>query len=200
MDRRQGEPDKAMQPEIRRRIERSMLLRAGEVGYRHVSVQSVFEGYGGYRRQFYLHFSDKAECFAVAYEHAIEQLCEEMLEFIEAEAPCQSRVEGALARLVGMAATETALAKALFIEVHVAGGPALEKRQGVMGRLARAIGSACREPASLHLPPPMTSEFVVGIVDQAVASALVRDSPGELDAAIPELTVILSEILRSSGR
>jgi len=199
MGRQRGEADMetGSQPEIREQIERSMLLRTGELGYRHVSVRSVFEGYGGDRQQFDRHFVDKAECFAIAYGNAIERLSQEMLSLIDSEAPCRSRVEGALGRLAAMATSEPALARALFIEVHVAGGPALEKRQRVIERLALAIDAACREPGSGNIPPSMTAEFIVGVVDQAVASSIVREAPGELEAAIPELGLILSDLLRS---
>jgi AcrR family transcriptional regulator len=218
MDRQRGEADKgtkpgdarederaqararyaAADPEVRARIERSMLLRSGELGYQRASVQSVVEEHGGSDEQFYLHFADKAECFAIAYERAIERLCQEMLPYIGADEPCESRVEAALTRLAEMATAEPTLAKALFIEVHVAGGPALAKRQEVAERLSRAIDSACREPELRHTSPPMTAEFIVGIVDQAIASALAREAPGELEDAIPELAIILSEILRST--
>jgi hypothetical protein len=87
------------------------------------------------------------------------------------------------------------VAKALFTEVHVAGDPALAKRQEVVDRLAHAIDQTCRASRPRHTPLPLTSEFVVGIIDQAVASALIRDAPEELEAAVPELGGILSEIL-----
>ncbi len=189
-----------MEPELHTQIKRSMLLRAGELGYRGVSVQNVCDGYGGYRTQFYRHFADTAECFAIAYEQEIERLCQEMLAIIAAQQSEKSRIEAALNSLAELVATEPELAKALFIEVHVAGGRALAKRQEVVERLSHAIDRACRENESRHSSPPITAEFIVGIVDQAVASALARQTPGELKAAVPELAIILSDILRSTPR
>lgn len=172
-----------------------MLRKVGDLGYRAVSAEGVCEELGGHPARFYELFADKAECFAAAYADEIELLCQEMLTYVEGEQSTAARVEAALSSLAKLAAAEPTLARALFIEVHVAGASALAKRQEIVDRLSHAIDRTCRERRPGHSPPPLTAEFVVGIIDQAVASALIRGAPGELEAAVPELGGILSEIL-----
>jgi len=173
-----------------------MLTQAGEHGLRHVSVRSVLEDCGSYRSQFYLHFTDKQDCFVLAYQDEIYRLSQRLLGVIEADEPVRTRCETALSMLSDLVAEEPALAKALFIEVHVAGEAALATRREVVERLSRAIDRTCRENESRHSPPPMTAEFIVGAVDQAISSALVREAPEELRNAVEELSIVLSEMLR----
>lgn len=203
MEKERHEPQAryaAMQPDVRARLKKSMLRQVGQLGYQAASAEDVCQELGGCSAQFYELFADEAECFAAAYEDEIELLCQEMLACIRTEQSTAARVEAALGSLARLAATEPALARALFVEVHVAGNPALAKRQEVVDRLSHAIDQTCRESRSPHSPPPLTAEFVVGIIDQAVASALVRGAPEELEAAVPELSGILSEILHLEQR
>jgi AcrR family transcriptional regulator len=178
-------------PEVRAAIMNSMLLCCGETGYRRVPVEQVYRRYGGSRNQFYRYFESKAECFEAAYTEEAERLCDELIS--------TGRRDGwtsALANLGRFVAAEPARAKALFVEVHVAGGGALAKRRETLERLARALESACRHQESRHPPPPMTAEFMICAVEQAVSSALLRDNPGEFAAAVPELVVLVSNIYR----
>jgi AcrR family transcriptional regulator len=188
-----------MQPELRGRLKKSMLRQVGGLGFHAASAEGICDELGVHPAQFYELFADEAECFAAAYEDEIELLCQEMLAYVRAEQSTATRVEAALGSLAKLATAEPALARALFLEVHVAGNHALAKRQEVVDRLSHAIDQTCRESRP-HSPPPLTAEFVVGIIDQAVASALIREAPEELEAAVPELGGILSEILHLERR
>lgn len=172
----------------------AMLQCSGEVGYAQVSVRSVCERYGGSSDQFYREFEDKAECFAAAYDREAERICEQLLSLFDSGGNCTERFEVALGYLTEVAAAEPAVARAIFLEVHVAGGTALEKRREVVERLSRAVDSACRETSSRQNPPPVTAEFIVGIVEQAISGALVRRDQEELHEAVPELAVVLGNI------
>lgn len=184
--------------ELRAQIMKAMLLCSGELGYRRAAVRDVYESYGGYRSQFYRYFANKEECFAAAYEAESERICNRLLEFASLQEPKIDRIEAALSYLVDFAATEPAMAKAVFIEVHVAGGSALAIHRQVVERLSHAIDSACRETESRHSPPPTTAEFIVGMVEQAVATSLAQDDPDELRAAVPELATIFRDLFRES--
>lgn len=176
-------------PEVRAAIMDSMLLCCGETGYRRVAVEQVYRRAGGYRSQFYRHFANKRECFEAAYAEEAERLCDELLSH-RGEADGLNRALAGLGRYVS---DEPARAKAIFVEVHVAGGGALAKRREILERLTRALDSACRHNGSSHLPPPMTAEFMICAVEQAVSSALIRGKPGEFAAAVPELVALISQ-------
>lgn len=186
--------------ELRAQIMKAMLLCSGELGYRRVAVRDVYESYGGYRNQFYRYFSNKEECFAAAYAAESERICNRLLGFVEQQEPRGDRIEAALTYLADFAAAEPALAKAVFIEVHVAGGHALGHHRKVVERLSHAIDSACRETESRHSPPPTTAEFIIGIVEQAMATSLAEGKPDELRAAVPELATIFRDFFRDRGR
>ncbi|MGN6816032.1 MAG: TetR/AcrR family transcriptional regulator [Solirubrobacterales bacterium] len=173
----------------------SMLLCCGETGYRRVAVEQVFRRLGGYRSQFYRYFENKEKCFEAAYAEQVERLCGTLLSH-RGEPEGLSRALTALGRYVSDQPTR---AKAMFVEVHVAGGGALAKRREIMERLARALDSACRHNGSSHPPPPMTAEFMICAVEQAVSSALVRGRPDEFAATVPELVELISQTYRDAS-
>ena len=172
----------------------SMLVCCGEVGYRRVAIERVYRHYGGYRKQFYKYFSSKADCFAAAYEAESERVCQRMLSFIETGKGSDSRTESALNDLAALIVEKPAVAKALFLEVHVAGGPSLDKRREVVERLARAIDDACRPSASRRSPPPTSGDFIVGAIEEAVSNSLAKDEPKEFTSVIPELIEIVRHV------
>lgn len=183
----QGESDS----EVREKILEAMLRCAGEVGYRRVAVGNVYRRYGGYRSQFYKHFGNKTECFVAAYEVEANRLANELVPIIEGEGSGESRLRGALEALGKFITAEPAIARAIFVEVHVAGEEARLKRQEVVERLSSALDRACREIKSRHSPPPITAEFMVCAIDQAVSSAILERQPGNFLKAIPDLSTLV---------
>jgi AcrR family transcriptional regulator len=163
------------------------LEACGQHGYRDVSVQDIIDRYGGYRYQFYLHFQSKAECYAQAYELEAERRYRALAAAVAARATWSQGLVAVLAALGDFLESRPALARGLFVEVHVAGGPALLKRMEVFERLTRAVDSARRETESRHSPPPVTATFMVGAIEAAVTSVLLRDEPEAFLTAVPEL-------------
>jgi AcrR family transcriptional regulator len=174
--------------EAEARIIEAMLVACGERGYRKATVQDVLDRCGGHRVQFYRHFANKAECYAVAYATEIERLCEALLGAARAQETWRAGLRAALEELARFAGERPALARGLLAEAQVAGGPALPKREEVLERLSRAVDSARRETESRHDPPPVTATFMVGAIEAAVTSALSKGKPEEFAAAVPELT------------
>jgi AcrR family transcriptional regulator len=183
--------------EVRARIMEAMLLCTGELGYRRVAVRHVYQRYGGYRTQFYRHFANKAECFAAAYQSEVDHLSGRLLAFVRAEGQKAERLEAALGDLVEFVSARPTVARAIFIEVHVAGEEARSRRTEAVTRLAAVIDETCRRTKAGPSPPPTAGQFVVGAVEQAVASSLLKSDQEELLAAIPELTAIFGDIYSS---
>jgi AcrR family transcriptional regulator len=183
----QGERD----PEVREEILEAMLLCAGEVGYRQVAVGNVYRRYGGYRSQFYKHFGSKSECFVAAYDSRANRLADEFVPMIEGEGSGEDRLRAALEALGEFITAEPEIARAIFVEVHVAGEDARLKRQEVVERLSYALDRACREIKSRHSPPPITAEFMICAIDQAVSSAILERQPENFLEAIPDLSTLV---------
>lgn len=175
-----------------------MLFSSGKMGYKQVSPAAVCEGFGGSSRQFFSEFSDEAACFAAAYEFEAERLRRRLAVCIERDGPCKDRAEAAISELIGLAVTEPEIAKALFIEVHVAGGAPLRAHRQLMRRLAQAIENTCE--GTNETKPSITAEFMVGVVEQAFASSLATERVEELEEATPELALVLSRFYDPEAR
>jgi AcrR family transcriptional regulator len=183
--------------EVRSQIMQSMLICCGKLGYQRVSVETVYRHYGGSRTQFYRYFTGKEDCFTAAYEDEIERICDFILSPPEQEGEGAARLKEGLLGLVEFAGAQSSIAKALFVEVHVAGGPALDKRREVIERLSAAVEDACnRQPSGKSPPPPITAEFVVGAIEQAFSTAIAKGKPEELTSTVPELSAIAGDFFR----
>jgi len=179
--------ERQRQAQLRERIWVAMLLACGELGYRRVTVRDVLERYGGYRAQFYRHFPNLGACYAAAYEAEAGRLCAGILEVGASQSSWRRGLEAALSRLAAFVRDRPLAARALLIDVHIAGEPAMARRKEMFERLSRAIDSARRESESRHSSPPLTALFMVSAIEAAVVSALLAGQPERLEDAVPEL-------------
>jgi AcrR family transcriptional regulator len=164
-----------------------VLLACGELGYREASVRAILEHSGGHRAQFYKDFESKEDCFAQAYAVWIERLCVSVLEAAATTPGWEAGVREAIVRLFQFVTARPAIARTLFVEVQIAGEPALARHEAAVERLAAAFDSARTDMDPAEAPPEATGVFVVGGIESCVAEAL---SAGDLDRlwkALPEL-------------
>jgi AcrR family transcriptional regulator len=181
-----------LETDLHREIQTAVLKAGGEQGFRGFSVRSAIERYGGNRAQFYRHFPDKAAAYEEAYAVAIDTLCERLLRVAGAERGWRPGLRAALWELGKFLVEQPLVARAVLVEVHVAGGGALGKRALAYDRLAEAIDRARAEPGHADPgPPPLTARFMLGAVDSAAAAALVRDEPAGFAALVPELSYMI---------
>ncbi len=184
-------------PEVRVQIMDAMLLCCGEVGYRRVAVERVYKRYGGYRSQFYRHFRNKGHCYLAAYEAESDRLLGRLTSYTGK--PEEDGLTSALEELAHFIIEDPLRAKAVFVEVHVAGGEALDKRYEVMRRLSHALDSGCREKDSRHSPPPLTAEFMISAIDQALQSALLASSTRDFLESLPDLATLVRHAYRDEN-
>lgn len=173
--------------DVREGAMEGVLVACGELGYRETSVRAILEHSGGHRAQFYKHFESKEDCFAQAYATWIERLGVSLLEAAATAPGWEPGVREAIVRLFEFATARPAIARALFVEVQIAGQPALARHDAVVERLAAAIDSARAEIDPTAAPPDATAAFVVGGVESCVAEALSAGDPDRLWDALPEL-------------
>lgn len=165
----------------------AVLLASGEVGYRSVTVATTVARYGGDPTQLYADFENLGECFAAAYASRIDALAAEILDAAAAAPGWRQGLRAALEVVAAFVTARPLTARALLIEVHIAGEPALGKRRQTFERLARAIDSARREADAEQAPPPLTALFMLSAIETAVVSALISGKPEAFAEAVPDL-------------
>lgn len=159
----------------------------GELGFRGASVRAILEYSGGHRRQFYEEFASKEDCFHQAYAVWIERLGVGLLEAAVTAPGWSAGVRAALIRLFQFVSERPSIARSLFVEVQVAGGEAMTKREEAMERIAQALDSVRAEIDPDQAPPEATGIFVVGGIEACVCEALTAGDPNRVWDALPEL-------------
>jgi len=159
----------------------------GELGYRGASVRAVLEYSGGHRRQFYDHFDSLEDCFAQAYGAWIDRLGVFLLEAAVAAGGWRAAVRDGMIALFRFVEQRPEISRALFVEVQIAGGPALTKHDEAVERLADLLDGVRAEIEPGEAPPDSTGTFVVGGVEAALCNALAAGEMGRLWDALPEL-------------
>lgn len=173
--------------DVREGAMEGVLVACGELGFRETSVRSILEHSGGHRAQFYQHFESKEDCFAQAYAVWIERLCVSVLEAAATTPGWEAGVRAAIVRLFQFVVARPQIARALFVEVQIAGEPALARHEAAVERLAAAIDGVRADIEPAEAPPAATGVFVVGGIESCVIEALSDGDPGRVWDALPEL-------------
>lgn len=173
--------------EVRELAMEAVLVAAGEVGYREMSVRMILERSGGHRAQFYRHFESKEDCFAQAYGSWAQRLCVDLLEAAASAPDWEAGVRAALVGLFRFVTERPAIARSLFVEVQIAGQPALARHEAIVERAAAALDGARTEIGPEPGPPQTTGLFVVGGIESCVCEALSAGDPSRIWDELPEL-------------
>jgi AcrR family transcriptional regulator len=163
------------------------LSAVGSLGFRATSVRAILERSGGHRAQFYEQFASKEDCFEQAYVVWVERLGVGLLGAAATAGGWRPGVRAALTGLFEFVDERPEIARALLVEVQVAGGPALAKREEALERLAAAIDSVRGQIDPDEMPPEATGMFVIGGVEACVCDALAAGSPERVWDSLPEL-------------
>lgn len=164
----------------------------GEAGYRAASVRAVLEYSGGHRRQFYEEFESLEDCFAQAYEVWINRLGLSLLEAAVAVEGWRSQVRAALMRLFQFVAEKPDIARALFVEVHVAGGRAMAAHDAGVERFAQVLDSVREELDPDTAPPAETGLFALGGIEAYVCEVLSEGDPKRIWDGLPEVVRLVT--------
>jgi AcrR family transcriptional regulator len=163
------------------------LHAVGELGYRGASVRAILEFSGGHRKQFYDHFDSLEDCFEQAYGTWIERLGVSLLEAAVSVPGWGAGVQAGLVRLFRFVTGKPLIARALFVEVHVAGGAALAVHDEALERLAAALDSVRAEIEPGEAPPEATGIFVAGGIEACICEVLAEGNQNRIWDALPEL-------------
>jgi AcrR family transcriptional regulator len=176
-------------PDARGRLLAAMLDLVGERGYRAATVAAVADRAGVGVERFDAWFPDLEKCFLAAYEEVVEPRSTVLGELAAGAPDRAAATSAALNYLFTFVTRRPTIARAVLVEVYVAGGDVLAKHQEVLERLSRAVADACREThPSRHDPPPITASFIVGAIEEPVCRRLAERREALLWDDLPELT------------
>lgn len=179
-------------PDERARLRAAVLELVGERGWRGATPDEVCGRAGVDLARFHLHYADLAGCFLDAYGAAVGPRLTAMLELAAVAPDRAAAAKDALGYLFAFVTRRPAVARAVLVEVYVAGGAVSAEHQEVLERLSRAVTGVCREThPSRHDPPPLTAGFIVGGIEEVVRRRLTERREAALWEDLPELTASL---------
>jgi AcrR family transcriptional regulator len=169
----------------RQRILQAMLEAVGTSGYEQTTVQDALQRGGLYRQAFYDNFEGKEDCYLQALEAGMAWVELAMREAAAGESTWRGRLRGALSGLLGFLDEQPDVGRALLVEVHAAGPPAVERRTEAVERAA-AMMDLAREESEDDAPAISAEAVVAGIL----AVLHTRLATGQVDGyglLLPEL-------------
>jgi len=173
-------------------IQRSRLLVAAaavidELGYEQSSVERITGRARVSRRTFYELFGNREECLVALLDEAVERV-ERELEAAGLEGLAwRERVRGGLWAILSFLDGEPVLARICVVQALYGGPRALERREGILGRLAGVLDEGRREGARGEECTLVTAEGLVGGALGVVYARLRSGDPGPLTGLLDEL-------------
>lgn len=162
-----------------------MLEAVGAEGYERTTVQVALDRAGVYRQAFYDCFTDKEDCYLRALDVGVEWVEAEMRGAASGATTWRDQLRQALAGLLRFLDDEPDIGRALLVEVHAAGSPAVSKRTAAMERAA-ALMDGGREESDGDAPAISAEAVVAGILAVLHARLAAGQSGGFVDL-LPEL-------------
>lgn len=162
-----------------------MLEAVGTHGYERTTVQDAITSAGVYRQAFYDNFYDKEDCYLHALDAGSAWVELAMREAIGGATSWRDRLRGALGGLLAFLERQPEIGRALLVEVHAAGAPAVAKRTEAMERAARAVDLAREE--SEDKAPAISAEAVVAGILAVLHSRLAAQRDESFLRLLPEL-------------
>ena len=146
----------------RARIVSAMVEVAADVGYLGAAVAPVVARAGISRRTFYELFEGREDCFLAAFDWAVEQARQVVVEAYGSQRSWRERVRHAVAALLVFLDAEPELARVCVIEALGAGQLALARRAQVMEEVGRALEGGAPKARRGGEARLLTAEGVVG--------------------------------------
>jgi AcrR family transcriptional regulator len=175
----------------RQKILDGMLEAVGEVGYEGTSVRTVLARTELYRQAFYDNFTSKEDCYLQAYDVAIKRIEAGICAATAGEVSWRGQLRAGLGALLDFFDTEPDVGRALVVEVHPAGPPALAKRTEA---LARARGFLDQGRAAVGTngdqPPRLAPEAIASGIHMVVHSRLATGEGDGFRALLPQLMYV----------
>jgi AcrR family transcriptional regulator len=170
----------------RQRILYGMLGAVGSVGYDATSVRTVLDRTGLYRQAFYDNFADKDSCYLEAFDFGVAEVESRLVAAAAGERTWRGKLRAGLQALLEALDEDPDLGRGLIVEVHTAGGAALERRAAVMRRIAEFVDRARAEMDQAEAPPSIAPEGIVAGIHAVVHSRLATGADDGFRELLPE--------------
>lgn len=174
------------------RSQRERLLAAisetlDELGYEKTTVSSIGAHAHVSKSDFYRHFASKDDCFAGAYDDAVEQLREEVISRCIGNEDWAEGVCNGLAASLSWLAREPAKANLLLIEGLRAGRGVYERYLAALQSFVPYLRHGAPEDVVVPRPPTATDEAVIGGIASLIGRRVMAGEAERLERFFPEV-------------
>ncbi|HYH54327.1 MAG TPA: TetR/AcrR family transcriptional regulator [Solirubrobacterales bacterium] len=163
-----------------------MLEAVGAEGYERTSVRTVLDRAGVYRQAFYDNFTDKDDCYLQAYDAGLGRLEALMVAAAAGEGAWIGKLRAGLGAMLDFVDAEPNICRALVVEVHAAGPPALAKRTAAMARGNSFLDQAREQADDSGVAPAIAGEGVAAGIHAVIHSRLAGGGDGGFRQLLPE--------------
>lgn len=170
----------------RQRILEAMLEVVGGSGYEVASVRMVLDHAGLYRQAFYDEFVDKDACYLDALSFGIAKLEAIAAAAADSAEGWRGRLRAGIGAVLDALEADPAIGRALIVEVHAAGPPALKIRSEAMKRVTDFIDSARHASTGTESPPPIAAEGIVAGMHAVVHAKLAAGDESGFRELLPD--------------
>jgi AcrR family transcriptional regulator len=170
----------------RQRILEGMLEVVGGSGYEVASVRMVLDRTGLYRQAFYDEFADKDACYLEALNFGVAKMEAIASAAVDSTEGWQGKLRAGLVAILDALDADPAIGRALIVEVHAAGPPALKIRSEAMKRITDFIDSARHASTGIEAPPPIAAEGIVAGMHAVVHAKLAAGEESGFRELLPD--------------
>jgi AcrR family transcriptional regulator len=168
-----------------------MLLATAEVvaerGYQKTTIELIAKTARVALSTFYGQFESKEDCFLAAFDESVAAAATVFDELLDTERPWPEQIASGLEILLEMVVEEEARAKLCLVEAQAAGGPALERYQALLERIAPKLREGrALNPRAERLPDGLEVSIAGGLA-WLVHQRLVAGRAEELKGLLPEM-------------
>ncbi|HEV7770116.1 MAG TPA: TetR/AcrR family transcriptional regulator [Solirubrobacterales bacterium] len=159
-----------------------------EVGYEKTTVSLIGKRAAVSKSDFYKHFESKDDCFHVAYDAAVEQVCGCVRAACEVDADEEwaTRVTAALSALLSFLSEQPALASLILVEGLRAGRGVYDRYQAALEGFVPLLREGAPHALSVEPVPEAMDEAVVGGVASLLGRRVLAGEAQQLDALLPD--------------
>ena len=170
----------------RQRILEGMLKAVGNAGYDAASVRMVLDRTGLYRQAFYDEFAGKDDCYLEALGYGVAKFEAIAHAAGSPESDWRSQLRAGISAVLEALDADPAAGRALIVEVHAAGPPALKIRAEAMKRTTDFIDSARHASTGAESPPPIAAEGIVAGMHAVVHAKLAAGDEDGFRELLPD--------------
>jgi len=173
-------------------MQRSRLLAAAvcaveELGYSRATVAHITRRARVSRRTFYELFANREDCLAAVLESVAVSVRAEIAEANLEGLSWRERVRGGLWVILSFFDREPGLARVCVVQSLRGSQGVLERREEILGELARVVDEGRLESARGGECPPVTAEGLAGAAFSIVYARLLRGDSEPLTGLLGEL-------------